>query len=267
MPKATCHEVFYRIEQAANYSKDLHQYLNVINENYVNRGHRPRRIEPGSEASKKARQVALEYDEQHPHNAINYHHSRQPLQDINPNQISWKQVKRVLQDNEHVDADQERPRKITRVARLYKTTLTPENIESRIKGAKSLISLAKRQRIIIVSCDETPHYFRGSKHITLTHLQGNNRYKHAGPKSRPAFTLQQWSACSSNTSILRRIKIWEPETDILKAELQEKLKKKQEIADEKVKYLQYMAIVEGLWEHRIMQETNYEIDAYVGQET
>ena len=133
---------------------------------------------------------------------------------------------------------------------------------SRMAWARSLISLAKRKRIVVVSCDESPHYFGGSKHLGLTYLEGEDRHAYTGPKRRAAFTLQQWSACSSDTSILRRIKIWEPETDELKAELQEKLKKKQRMVDEKVEYQRHRAAIQGTWEHRIMLEVNYEINTY-----
>ena len=79
VPKTTCHEVFRRAEEAANYSKNVHDYLNMIDQNYGNRGARPRRIQPGSEASKQARQAALDYDEHYPNDAVNYRHHRQPL--------------------------------------------------------------------------------------------------------------------------------------------------------------------------------------------
>ena len=55
VPKTICHEVFRRAEEAANYSKNVHNYLNTINLNYKNRGARPRRIQLGSEALKQAR--------------------------------------------------------------------------------------------------------------------------------------------------------------------------------------------------------------------
>ena len=43
---STASHLFNKIDRAANHSRNLHEYLALINADYCKRGHRPRRTEP-----------------------------------------------------------------------------------------------------------------------------------------------------------------------------------------------------------------------------
>ncbi|KAF2246827.1 hypothetical protein BU26DRAFT_53920 [Trematosphaeria pertusa] len=261
----TTAQKFYNrvLEQAG--TPDLMEMLKYIDS--ASRTGAPRVVEPGTQDSLQIRADVLKWRDFDRTDAAN--HTRPKGQHIKPTT-----VRRVLQDREHVEKDEQHPKRIKRGRQLRKEALTEIHKQQRraythkleILDGNSLedvylLEVVEGKEIshnlIIIGVDEYTVEFGGSGFNRVSYMEGEDLYKHAQETQPSRFSLMQWNAaCGQEISLTRPCRIWEPELPELKVDLAEKLLNKQKELNKKMEQQRINARIPGTTEWRHMEKVN-----------
>jgi hypothetical protein len=183
----------------------------------------PRRVEPGSQTSKRIRQACRSiYKWHNQKEAANrvYKRDRDPKGRKPLEELAAQQVHNILQGPAHCKGDSIDSRPVNRKRALLKHHLTDGHLSERKVYIDKILQY-KPAEVLLICVDETPVDFGGSiGHQRVNAPQGVVIYT---SEHDPRFQKMQWSAACSDIRTRRPFKVWTPESDELTIELATKL--------------------------------------------
>jgi transposase len=171
-------------------------------------------------------------------------------------ELAPAQVHNICQGEKHNECDNYKKKPIRRLRALRKPALRKLDLLHRKRYCEQILAMDPRTTVIIL-CDETPMQFGGSggrQHASA--YAGDIVYQ---DQEDPRFSRMQWDSCSSDIRAKRRIAIWTPEDDELKADLARKLQEAQVTLDAVVMGQRERAGQPGTPEHALLCEKNEEV--------
>jgi hypothetical protein len=229
------------------------------------RSGRPRRVEPGSQASIRIREAVrgpLQYHKQD--EAANFAfervregHTTTPRQPLGT--LNAKQVHNITQGALHSQADSIDIRPITRKRALEKPGLLKLNMRDRKRYIEFILSLDP-DKTVLIGCDETPLEFGGSGHTHVSAPRGIVVY--ADEASDPRFSKMQWDAAATDTRIKRPCIVWNREEQQETEVLMQKLAHQNHLLQARVEHNRQEASKPGTPQYQYLISLNEAVAAY-----
>lgn len=231
----------------------------------LRRSGRPRRVEPGSEASIRIRESVRgrgKYQSQEEAANAAFKRvrkgrtttTRKPL-----GELDSKQVYNITQGSIHSKADTIDSRPISRLRALEKVPFHKLNLPQRKEYCEWILSLDPAKTILI-GCDETPLDFGGSGHTHISAPRGSMVF--ADQASDPRFKKMQWDAASNDVRVTRPCVIWNREEEEDTEILRQKLAKEVALLKQKVHEKRTNAKRPGTWEFKHLRDINTQITTH-----
>ncbi|KAF2808966.1 uncharacterized protein BDZ99DRAFT_533224 [Mytilinidion resinicola] len=229
------------------------------------RSGRPRRVEPGSEASIRIREATRgQYRWHHQVDAANQAFERVRKDHTTTQRkplgtLDAKQVHNILQGKEHSQADPIDSKPIPRKRTLEKKALSKLDLDDRKRYIELILSLDPHNTILI-SCGETPVNFGGTGHTHVSAPRGVDIY--TDDAHDPRFIKMQWDAASNDTRVKRPCLIWNYEEQEETIDLARRLDFQVSKLKARVDHNKHQALIPGTPQYQLLVDTNADIARY-----
>lgn len=244
-------------------STNVHTLLQHANP--LPRDGRPRRVQPGSDASVRIREAVrgrFKYQKQveagnFAYERVRTDHTttqRKPLGELNA-----KQIHNITQGRLHSEKDPIDSLPITRKRTLEKPALSKLNLDERKRYIEYILTLDE-DKTILISCDETALEFGGAGHTHVSAPRGVVVY--TDEASDPRFSKMQWDAASNDTRIKRPCLIWNREEQEESQVLAQKLEHQNKLLRSRVDYNRREASRPGTPQFELISDLNAQVERH-----